>query len=218
MTAISILIADDHPMFRAGLRARLSAEPDLDVVGEASTGDETVALAIELQPDVVLMDLQMPGMNGIEATRLVREACPGAAVLVVTMFDDDSIFTAMQAGARGYLVKGSDAEETLRAIRAVANGEAIFSPSVARRLLHYFAVPDRAATPPLAFPELTEREREVLALLAEGLTNQVIADRLSLTPKTVRNYVSNVFSKLQVADRAAAMLAARAAGLGNPPR
>jgi DNA-binding NarL/FixJ family response regulator len=131
------------------------------------------------------------------------------------MFDDDSVFTAMQAGARGYLLKGSDAEETVRAIRAVANGEAIFSPSVARRLLQYLATPTQQATAPPAFPELTDRERHVLVLLADGYTNLVIADRLSLSPKTVRNYVSNIFSKLQVADRAEAMLAARAAGLGK---
>jgi DNA-binding NarL/FixJ family response regulator len=212
---ITILIADDHPMFRIGLRTRLSAEPGFAVVGEAENGDESVALAIDLQPDVVLMDLQMPGMNGIEATRRLRDACPSIAVLVVTMFDDNSIFTAVQAGARGYILKGANPEETVRAIRAVANGEAIFSPSVAKRLLHYFATPEARTTTTPAFPELTEREREVLALLAQGYTNQVIADRLSLTPKTVRNYVSNIFSKLQVADRAEAMLAARAAGLGR---
>jgi DNA-binding NarL/FixJ family response regulator len=213
---IDILIADDHPMFRFGLRARLSAEPGLRVVGEAATGEETVARASELQPDVVLMDLQMPGMNGIDATRRLRDTCPSVAVLVVTMFDDDSIFTAMQAGARGYLLKGSDAEETIRAIHAVANGEAIFSPSVARRVLQYLGTPAAHAPAPPAFPELTDRERDVLILLANGYTNLVIADRLSLSPKTVRNYVSTIFSKLQVADRAAAMFAARAAGLGQP--
>ena len=217
MDSIDILIADDHPMFRFGLRTRLSAEPDMVVVGEASSGEEAVELASSLLPDILLMDLQMPGLNGIEATRRLREVCPGVGVLVVTMFDDDSVFAAMRAGARGYLLKGSDAEETVRAIRAVANGEAIFSPSVARRLMHYFAAPAGAHPPSVAFPELTERERAVLALLAEGFTNSAIADRLSLSAKTVRNYVSNIFSKLQVADRTEAIMRAREAGLGRPP-
>jgi DNA-binding NarL/FixJ family response regulator len=218
MDCIDILIADDHPMFRFGLRTRLSAEPDMTIVGEASTGEQAVELAAELLPDVLLMDLQMPGLNGIEATRRLREVCPGVGVLVITMFDDDSVFAAMQAGARGYLLKGSDAEETVRAIHAVANGEAIFSPSVARRLMHFFATPATdKPSPPAAFPELTDRERAVLALLAEGYTNLTIANRLSLSPKTVRNYVSNIFGKLQVADRTEAVIRAREAGLGGPP-
>jgi DNA-binding NarL/FixJ family response regulator len=211
---ISILIADDHPMFRFGMRARLSAEANLAVIGEAGTGEEAVALVGQLAPDVVLMDLNLPGMNGIEATRVIREAHPQVAVLVVTMFDDDSVFAAMRAGARGYLLKGADAEEMVRAVRAVAHGEAIFSPSVAQRVMGYFATPRPAATPQ-QFPELTDRERGVLELLAKGLTNAAIADRLSLTPKTVRNYVSAVFSKLQVADRAEAIIKARDAGLGG---
>lgn len=211
--AISILIADDHPMFRFGMRARLSAENDLAVIGEAGSGDEAVALVSQLAPDVVLMDLNLPGMNGIEATRAIREVHPQVAVLIVTMFDDDSVFAAMRAGARGYLLKGADAEETVRAVRAVAHGEAIFSPSVAQRVMGYFAAP--RATPSQQFPELTDRERTVLELLANGLTNAAIADRLSLTPKTVRNYVSAVFAKLQVADRAEAIIKARDAGLGG---
>lgn len=213
MEPITILIADDHPMFRFGIRARLSAEPDLAVIGEAGSGEVAVELTVDLAPDVVLMDLNLPGINGIEATRKIRDAVPTAAVLVITMFDDDSVFEAMRSGARGYLLKDADADETLRAIRAVAHGEAIFSPSVARRLQNYFASPPPSVPPPV-FPELTDREREVLELLAEGYTNQVIAQRLFLTPKTVRNYVSNVFSKLQVADRAEATLRAREAGLG----
>jgi DNA-binding NarL/FixJ family response regulator len=214
MEKTTVLIADDHPMFRFGMRARLGAEPDLTVVGEAGSGEEAIELAAQLAPDVVLMDLNLPGMNGIEATRLLRETAPAVAVLVVTMFDDDSVFAAMRAGARGYLLKDADAEETVRAIRAVANGEAIFSPSVARRLMGFFASPS-ATIPPPTFPELTEREREVLELLAQGYTNAAIATRLFLSPKTVRNYVSSIFGKLQVADRAEAIVRARQAGLGR---
>ena len=214
MEPITILIADDHPMFRFGLRARLGAEPDLAVVGEAATGEEAVALAAGLAPDVVLMDLNLPGFNGIEATRRIRETAPAVAVLVVTMFDDDSVFAAMRAGARGYLLKDAEGEETVRAIRAIAHGEAIFSPSVAQRLLGYFAAP-HPAVPERTFPELTERERAVLALLAEGYTNAAIAARLALSPKTARNYVSSIFGKLQVADRTEAILRARDAGLGQ---
>jgi DNA-binding NarL/FixJ family response regulator len=198
-------------MFRLGLRTRLSAEPDFDVVGEASTGEEGVALAADLHPDVVLMDLQMPGLGGVEAARRLRESHPDAAILMVTMFDDDSVFAAMRAGARGYLVKGADAEQMVRAIRAVAGGEAIFSPAVAEKLMTYFAATRPPSSP---FPELTDREVEVLRLLAQGLTNVAIAARLSLSPKTVRNYVSGIFTKLQVADRAEATLRARDAGLG----
>jgi DNA-binding NarL/FixJ family response regulator len=209
---LTVLIADDHPMFRFGVRARLSAEADFAIVGEAATGEEAVDLAVKLAPDVVLMDLNLPEMNGIEATRRIREIAPAVAVLVVTMFDDESVFAAMRAGARGYLLKDADAEEMVRAIRAVAHGEAIFSPAVAQRLQSYFASPPPSVPTPV-FPELTDREREVLALLAEGYTNQAIAQRLFLSPKTVRNYVSNIFSKLQVADRAEATLRARQAGL-----
>ncbi|MFN8512545.1 MAG: response regulator transcription factor [Thermomicrobiales bacterium] len=214
MEQITILIADDHPMFRFGMRARLGAEPDLAVVGEAGSGEEAVELAAKLAPDVVLMDLNLPGINGIEATRLLRDSSPAVAVLVVTMFDDDSVFAAMRAGARGYLLKDAEAEETVRAIRAVANGEAIFSPSVAKRLMGFFAAP-RPAIPAPTFPELTEREREVLELLAQGYTNIAIAQRLFLSPKTARNYVSSIFGKLQVADRTEAIVRARQAGLGR---
>jgi DNA-binding NarL/FixJ family response regulator len=211
---ITILIADDHPMFRFGMRARLSAEADLAVIGEAGSGEAAVALVGQLAPDVVLMDLNLPGLNGIEATRVIRAGHPQIAVLIVTMSDDASVFAAMQAGARGYLLKDADAEEIVRAVRAVAHGEAIFSPSVAQRVIGYFATP-RPAAPRQQFPELTERERGVLELLASGLTNAAIADRLSLSPKTVRNYVSAVFAKLQVADRAEAIIRARDAGLGG---
>jgi DNA-binding NarL/FixJ family response regulator len=223
MDPIRILIADDHPVFRFGLRALLNAMPDTEVLGEVTTGDEVIAAATTLQPDVILMDINMPGVNGIEATRRIREANPSIHILIVTMLEDDSVFAAMRAGARGYVIKGSEPAEVLRAIRSVADGEAIFSPGIAERLMHYFATPpaspggpdrDGRTVPGLAFPELTEREREVLVLIAQGLTNSAIAERLVLSPKTVRNYITEIFSKLQVADRAQAIIRARDAGLG----
>lgn len=214
MESTRVLIADDHPVFRFGLRALLNAAPEVEVVGEAKTGDEAVALAASLEPDVILMDLNMPAVNGIEATRRILQRSPHIAILVITMFDDDSVFAAMEAGARGYLLKGSEGEETLRAIHAVAGGEAIFSPAVAQRLIEYFARSQPTMSPQV-FPELTDRERETLVLIAQGYTNTEIADRLVLSPKTVRNYVSNIFSKLQVADRAHAIIRARGAGLGK---
>lgn len=213
MEPIRVLIADDHPFFRDGVRVLLEATPMTEVAGEATTGDEVIILAEELQPDVILMDVKMPGPSGIEATRQILATSPHIAVLIVTMFeDDDFVFAAMRAGARGYLLKGADADEMLRAIRAVARGEAIFGPAIARRLLRFFATPEHIA-PPRPFPQLTDREREVLALVAQGSSNGDIADRLYLSPKTVRNHVSNILSKLQVADRAQAMLRAREAGL-----
>lgn len=215
MEPIRILIADDHTLFRDGLCALLNSIPDTEVVGEAATGEEAVAQADALQPDVILMDIQMPGMNGIEATRRVLRASPHVGVIVVTMFeDDDSVFAAMRAGARGYILKGADQDEMLRAIRAVARGEALFGASIAQRLMNFFAAP-RPAAPAQLFPELTDREREVLDLIAQGCNNTEIAQRLVLSPKTVRNHVSNVFSKLQVADRAEAIIRARDAGLGR---
>ena len=218
MDGIRVLIADDHPIFRDGMRGLLESVPDTEVVGEASSGEEAIALAAALQPDVILMDLKMPGCNGIEATRRILATSPHIGVLVVTMFeDDDSVFAAMRAGARGYLLKGANQAETLRAIRAVGNGEAIFGPAIAQRLIGFFAAP-APAVPAQVFPDLTEREREVLALIAEGRGNQEIADQLFLSLKTVRNHVSNIFSKLQVADRAQAVIRAREAGLGAPPR
>ena len=214
METIRILIADDHPVFRYGLRALLAAEPETEVVGEATSGDEVIALAATLQPDVILMDLNMPGVNGIEATRRILAASPHVRILVITMFDDDSVFAAMRAGARGYLLKGAEGEETLRAIRAVSKGEAIFSSAIAQRLIQYFGAP-RPEVPAHPFPELTDREREILTLIAQGYTNAAMAERLVLSLKTVRNYVSNIFGKLQVADRAAAIIRARDAGLGQ---
>ena len=214
MDRLRILIADDHLLFRDGLRALLTAAPDTDLIGEAATGDEAVVLTSKLQPDVVVMDLQMPELNGIEATRQIVQASPHVGVLVVTMFEDDgSVFAAMRAGARGYLLKGAKYDEMLRAIRAVGGGEAIFSPAIAVRLMEYFAN-IRPATVPQVFPELSEREREILGLIAQGQKNAEIAAALFLSPKTVRNHVSNILSKLQIADRTAAIIRAREAGLG----
>jgi DNA-binding NarL/FixJ family response regulator len=221
MTPIRILIADDHPVFRFGLRALLNAMPDTEVVGDATTGEEAIDLAAETRPDVVLMDITMPGIGGIEAARQICAAQPEVRVLMVTMLEDDSVFAALRAGARGYVVKGAEPAEVLRAIRAVADGEAIFSPSIAERMLHFFAAqPVGPARAPQmnhdpAFAALTEREREVLELIAGGLTNSAIAERLVISPKTVRNYITEIFSKLQVADRAQAIIRARDAGLGG---
>ena len=211
---IRILIADDHTLFRDGLNALLSSIADAEVVGEAASGDEAIAQAAELAPDVVLMDIQMPGVNGIEATRRILEVNPAVGIVVLTMFEDeDSVFAAMRAGARGYILKGADQNEMLRAIRAVANGEALFGPAIANRLIAFFAAKPDA--PPAPFPELTEREREILHLIASGQSNTEIADSLFLSPKTVRNHISSIFSKLQVAGRAQAIVRAREAGFGK---
>ncbi len=215
---IKVLVADDHPVFRRGMRAILGAEPDTELVGEATDGEEAVALALELRPDVILMDLNMPKATGVEATRRILEAAPDTAVLMLTMFEDDkSILAAMRAGAHGYILKGADGAETLRAIQAVASGEAIFGPEITRRLTGYFAEPqgNARASSVQAFPNLTEREHEILALMAEGYTNNAIASRLYLSPKTVRNYVSSIFTKLQVTDRSQAIIQARNARIGN---
>ena len=214
METLRILVAEDHPLFRKGMISLLSSVPEFEVVGEAATGEEAVAGAAELQPDVVLMDLQMPIVNGIEATRRIMQESPTVRILVVTLFEDeDSVFTALRAGARGYVLKDADEEEMVLSIRAVGKGEAIFSPAVAERVLSYFAAP-RPDVPPQAFPTLTDREREILRLIAQGHPNPAIAKRLSLSTKTVANYVSNIFTKLQVADRAQAIIRAREAGLG----
>ncbi len=214
MEKISVLIADDHTLFRDGLRALLASAPEMELVGEAATGQEAIELAAALQPDLIIMDLQMPIVNGIDATRQIVHTSPHIAVLVVTMYDDDqNVFAAMRAGARGYLLKGATREETLRAIQAVGSGEAIFSPAIAVRLMDYFTN-IRPSAPARVFPELTEREREILSLIAQGYKNAEIAEQLVLSPKTVRNHITNVFSKLQVADRAEAVLRARQAGLG----
>jgi DNA-binding NarL/FixJ family response regulator len=212
---VRVLIADDHPLFREGMRGRLDRVDDITVVGEAASGDEAVELARELEPHVILMDIKMPGLNGIEATREIRQAGPEVGVLVLTMFeDDDSVFAAMRAGAKGYLLKDSGGDEVVYAIRAVASGEAVFGSGVAERIIGFFSGP-RPATPQRAFPELTEREEEVLSLVAQGKSNQEIARQLFVSLKTVRNHVSNILLKLQVADRAQAVIRARDAGIGR---
>jgi DNA-binding NarL/FixJ family response regulator len=214
MEPLRVLIADDHPLFRHGLSALLSASPDFEVAGEATTGEEVIEQAFTLQPDVILMDIQMPGTNGIEATRRILHASPHIRILIITMFEDDaSVFTAMRAGARGYILKDAQKADMFQAIRAVGRGEAIFSPAIATRLIDFFSAP-RPVAPPQVFPELTEREGDILTLIAQGHNNTEIATCLVLSPHTVRNYVSNVFSKLQVADRAQAIIRAREAGLG----
>ena len=212
--ATRILVVDDHASFRSGLRALLGTAGDLEVVGEASTGTDAVTIADRLQPDVILMDVTMPGGDGIEATRRIVEASPHVAIVILTMdAGDESVLRALRAGARGYVLKGAQRAELLRAIRAAAAGEAIFGPGVARRLATYLAPPGPAAVRP--FPELTDREREVLDLIAGGRSNTEITDLLGLSPKTVRNHVSNVFAKLGVRDRAEAIVRAREAGMGG---
>ena len=213
MEPLRVLVVEDHPLFRKGVVALLEAVPDFSVAGVAVSGEEAVARAVELRPDVVLMDLQLPGMSGIEATRSIVGAHPEVRVLVLSLFEDeDSVFLALRAGARGYVLKDADEDELTGAIRAVARGEAIFSQAVAGRVLAFFAQPRQA---PKVFPELTDREREILGLLAQGHANPSIARALFLSPKTVANYVSAIFAKLQVADRAEAMIRAREAGLGT---
>jgi DNA-binding NarL/FixJ family response regulator len=214
---IRILLADDHASFRGGLASLLGTIPGITVAGQAATGEEAVAEALRVQPDIVVMDLNMPGVDGIEATRRIVATSPHIAVLVLSMYeDDDQVFGALKAGARGYLLKGADRGELVRAIRSVSSGEAIFGPGIARRLMAFFA--SRPAVEAAVFPELTEREREILDMVARGLSNPEITQRLVLSPKTVRNHVSNIFSKLQVADRAQAIVRAREAGLGGERR
>jgi DNA-binding NarL/FixJ family response regulator len=213
---IRVLIADDHPLFRDGLTALLTDGADTELAGTAASGTEAVDLAREVQPDVVVMDLHMPRLNGIEATRRIVADSPHIAVLVLTMFDDDdSIFAALRAGARGYLLKGADREQIRRAVHAAASGEVVFGADLAERMLGYFTA---ASAPPPAFPQLTSREREVLEMVAQGRANAAIAARLSLSQKTVRNHVSNILAKLQVSDRAQAIVQARDAGLGHQSR
>lgn len=219
--SIQVLIADDHVFYREGVRAMLIRSPEITVAGEASTGEEVIVLAGDLKPDVILMDLKMPGMNGIDATRVVHEKYPDIGVLVITMFDDDdSVFAAMRAGALGYLLKDADRDELTRAILAVKRGEAIFSPAIARRMIQYFNSPPGHQTSGKKgqtgeFAELTEREREILDLIAQGHNNNHIAGELSLSIKTVQNYVSSILMKLQVVDRAMAIVRAREAGFGK---
>lgn len=211
--ATRVLVADDHPIVRNGLAALLESRADAELVGVAEDGQTAIDLALALQPDVVVMDLHMPGLSGAEATRQLREAAPSIAVLVLTMFDDDdSLFDAVRAGARGYVLKGADQAEIMRAILEVAAGGVIFGPNVAQRVLTTVAGKPDDSRP---FPHLTDREHDVLRLLANGLDNHAIAARLGLSDKTVRNYVSMVLVKLGVDDRASAMITAWDAGLGR---
>jgi DNA-binding NarL/FixJ family response regulator len=211
---LRVLVVDDHPLYREGLAMALSAMPGKTVVGQAGDGEEAIRAVADLSPDVVVMDLHMDGMNGVEATRAITAHEPSPAVLVLTMLEnDDSVFAAMRAGARGYLLKGSTGAEIGRALDGVANGEVVFSSGIAERVLAFFAGGSRREAQP--FPQLTEREREILDLVARGLTNAAIARTFVISDKTVRNHVSNVFAKLQVAGRAEAVARARDAGLGS---
>lgn len=215
MERLRLLIADDHDFYREGVRTMLQTDPVMEVVGEALNGEQTITLAQQLQPELVLMDMKMPGINGVEATRHIVKSYPQTRILVVTMFDDDSlVFAAMRAGARGYLLKDAHREELLRAIKAVSYGEAIFSPSIAQRMIQYFAA---LPVPPLAqaFPDLSKREREILHLMAQGQGNPAIARQLVLSLKTVQNHVSNILNKLQATDRVQAIIRAREAGFGQ---
>lgn len=213
---IRIIVADDHPVVRGGLVALLRTIPGLDVVGEAADGETAVRLTHEHRPDVVLMDVRMPGMDGVEATRQIREQTPESRVLILTMYDDDAtVFTAMKAGAQGYLLKESEQDDIVRAVHAVVAGEAIFGPGVAARVLGYFTEPPQAVVAEYPFPELTHREREVLELLAQGMKNADIATELFLSPKTVSNQLTAIFAKLQVASRGEAIVRAREGGLGT---
>ena len=209
-----LLVVDDHPAYRRGLELMLADAADIAIVGEAGTGERALDQAAALTPDVILMDLRMPGLDGIEATRRLTRSGSTAAVVVLTMFqDDDSVFAAMRAGARGYLLKGAEQDEIVRAIRAVAAGEAIFGPEIAQRVIAHFT--SGSGSTAAAFPSLTDREREVLEMVAAGKGNAAIAHDLMISLKTVRNHVSNIFTKLQVSDRSQAIVKARDAGLGG---
>ena len=210
-----MLVVDDHPLFRFGVCTLLDAEPEIEIVGEAAGGAAAVEAAAALLPDVVVMDLHLPDLSGIQATRHIADVSPDTGVLMLTMADEsESVFAAMRAGARGYLLKDAEPDEIIRAVQAVARREAIFGPDIANRVLGFFNQPPPTSEP--VFPELTGREREVLSLIAAGHSNGAIANTLCLSPKTVRNHISNVFAKLHVADRAEAIVRARDAGLGRP--
>jgi DNA-binding NarL/FixJ family response regulator len=213
---IRVVIVDDHPLMREGLRALVASLTDIEVVGEAGDGEAARRETQLSHPDVVVMDLHMPGTNGVEATRQILRVAPQTRVLVLTMFEDDeSVFAAMRAGASGYLVKGAQQDEIIRAVRSVAAGQAIFGPTVARRIIDFFATGAQATPAAEPFPELTAREREVLALIAAGRPNTAVARQLVISTKTVSNHISAIFAKLQVADRAEAIVRARQAGLGQ---
>lgn len=215
MTKIKLMIADDHKLFREGIKALLAVTDDIEIIGEAEDGDAALKKSRELEPDVILMDINMPGLNGIRVTEQILEKKPQTRIIMLTMLEDDaSIFHAMRAGARGYLLKGADPDEMLSVIRAVAEGQALFGPAIATRLMNYFKeLGVKSTAPGTPFPELTERELEILRLISQGLNNQEIAQKLVLSHKTVRNHITSIFSKLQVADRAQAIVRAREAGL-----
>lgn len=217
MDTIRLLVSDDHALFREGLRALFSATPGIEVIGEAATGEETLALAEALQPDIILMDINMPGMDGIQTTRRVLRANPTIGVIMVTMLEEDApLFSAVRAGARGYVLKGARHQELLQTVRAVARGQVLFGPSTASRIMGFFHDIEadlKPSAPEETFPELTPRELEVLELVAQGAKNSEIAEQLVISNKTVRNHITSIFAKLQVADRAQAIILARDAGL-----
>lgn len=201
MKTIRVLLADDHPFFLYGVSTYLKTVPEIEIVGEANSGEDVVNQAKQLNPDVILMDIRMPGMNGIEATKKIKQSNPETNILIFTMFkDDQSVFTAMRMGAKGYILKDAGKEEIIRAIKTIAAGEAIFSAEIAAKMVHYFSSTRPAASEQL-FPELTSREREVLYLIADGAANKEIAENLNISNKTVSNYVTNILNKLQVSSR-----------------
>lgn len=210
---IRVAVVDDHPVFRLGMAALVTTLSDMEVVGDAVDVPSAIALAREHRPDVVLMDLHLGEQSGIEAIRQIRGSMPSVGILVITMLDDDSLFGALRAGATGFLLKGSSPTEIERGIRAVANGEVLLGPAIGSRAMHLMTGP---ATAPAPFPQLTDREREVLDLVARGLDNTAVAYRLALSPKTVRNHLSNILVKIQVRDRSLAIVVARQNGLGGP--
>lgn len=214
--SISVIVADDHDVVRRGIRSLLATIDDIEVIAEAATGDQTVVLATELVPDVVLLDLQMPGGHGLDATRQITATLPSVAVVILTMYDDaDSIDAALRAGARGYLLKGAPQHDVVHAIRAASRGHVILGPGAAERLLERLSSPTLGSA---VFPQLTDRERDVLRLVADGHNNASIGRELHLAAKTVANHVSNILTKLQIADRAEAIVAARRAGLSDDAR
>ncbi|WP_197277495.1 response regulator [Bacillus sp. FJAT-27245] len=211
---IKVLVVDDHPLFREGIATLLQSTDEAELIGEATNGKEAIEMAERLNPNVILMDLNLPVLNGIDAIQLITRRKPQIGILVLTMFDDnDLVFAALKAGARGYLLKGANRTETLRAISAVSNGESIFSPLIASRLLSYFRTGQLKET--VIFPELTERERHILELIVDGKDNPEIARKLGITLKTVRNHLSNIYNKLQVANRSEAIEQARNEGMGK---
>ena len=214
MEPIRILLADDHTLFRRGIRTMLEQLPDVEVVGEAASGQEAIALAHELVPDVILMDIKMPAVSGIEATRRILQENPHIGIILVTMYDDpESAFAGMRAGARGYVLKEAEPDELLRAVEAAQRGEVMLCPIIAEKVLEHFRSGLLPKQPGLPYDALSQRELEVLQHAAEGLSNRQIAERLVISEKTVKNHVANIFSKLHVNDRTQAVLYALRQGL-----